>query len=121
MAGRQWFKYKSDSGVEYSVQLSSNYGPANDFALVELSGAKAPPQVPKGLRMRYVYGVAQNGDGKGWQRRKFNVGTPDAAIFKDDAAKVVKYGGVDWLVTSRYGERIRRPLLQSTGMPDGAK
>lgn len=137
MAGsKRWFRYRSDNGLDYSVQLdeSNSEATSNSIRLMPARTA-AHPLLGKGQRMRYVLAstpapvsVAPAASGK-TVSRKFWIGdlAALAAVQAGNPIIASVYPGlaaVNWSVGTIQGEKNRVPpalnaAAGDSGLDDG--
>lgn len=114
MAGSiKWMVYTSDTGALYAVKHDESNGDLTGF--LDFGGATGASNViPKGFRMRGVNLISQ--DGK--SRRRLEVGDPTNDLFTGESG-VITLNGINYQVTSTYGEKAVRPFALDTGLDDG--
>jgi len=137
MAGsKRWFRYRSESGADFSVNLdeSNSEATSNSIRLMPARTA-VHPLMPKGFNMRYVIAstpapisVAPAASGK-VITRKFWIGDPAAlaAVVAGNPISASVYPGlaaVNWSINVTRGEKSRIPpalnaTLGDTGLDDG--
>jgi hypothetical protein len=111
----KWFSYKSDSGTDYAVKLDESNATALGFAAP--TAGLLP--LPKGWKMRQVNCVLTgSGEGAGFYRRSFPVGSLTAGAWTAETALTLSGGS--WQPVSRTGEKTLKAFVPDTGLTDGS-
>ena len=114
MAGSiKWMVYTTDQGEALAVKCDESNGNLAGFQDYE-AGSGAAEVMPRGFKMRGVNLISENG----LARRRLHVGSVTNGLFTGDTAGVA-LNGIQYQVTSTFGEKRPRPFALDTALNDG--
>lgn len=116
MAGsRRWYKYTTDQGLVYGVELDEDKGGVTSAGFTPVTDADNLTTLPQGTKMRGVNAVRTTGPGAGFVSEFQPCGTTAATLFAG-TTKTFTRNGQTYSVSSTRGEYTRRPKALNTGL-----
>ena len=116
MAGsRRWYKYTTDQGIVYGVELDEDKGGVEGAGFTPVTDADNLTTLPQGSKMRGVNATRTSGGGAGFVSEFQPCATTAATLFAG-TTKTFTRNSQTYAVSSTRGETRRIPKALNTGL-----
>lgn len=116
MAGsRRWYKYTTDAGAVYGVELDEDKAGVAGAGFTPVTDADNLTTLPQGTEMRGVNATQTSGNGAGFVNTFQPCATQTATLYVG-TVKTFTRNGLNYSVSSTRGETTRRPKALNTGL-----